>query len=160
VFRSGDQYEGTFKDDLLDGTGRFVYANGEALEGEWEKAFVHDYDDEDEDDGEFELDAPDETPTKTVKRQTESMRIMNQTFRSTTSTKAVKLEDVDPEVTSESGTPPLERRSSMKKKSSFDNGDASSPSSPKSPAERRVSFKEELDFAPPVYKSGGCCIIA
>lgn len=140
-FQTGDVYEGTFKDDRLDGEGKFTFSNGETLEGDWEKA----YDDDDDDDGEFELDAPEDTITREVSRQSVRISVMNQNFRQSSSRKAIEpgsnLDTVSHSQTA------LERKSSLRREPSVKV--AVTP-------ERRVSFKEELEFAPPVYKSSGC----
>lgn len=140
-FQTGDVYEGTFKDDHLDGEGKFTFSNGETLEGEWEKAYL----DDDEDEGEFELDAPEDI-TREVSRQSVRISVMNQNFRQSSSRKAQEPGDHHSDASNHS-RPAMERKSSLRREPSV--RAAAAP-------ERRVSFKEEIEYAPPVYKSSGC----
>ena len=134
-----------FKEDQLDGEGKFTFANGETLTGEWEKAYL-----EDEEDGEFELDAPGDL-TREVSRQSVRISLMNQNFRQSTK-KFSEPTSHDDVVLHQQERPSLEPRSSLRREPSVKA--AATP-------ERRVSFKEELEYAPPVYKSSGCrCVIS
>lgn len=40
-WRDGEKYDGTFKDDELDGTGVYYYANGDRYEGQFKNGVKH-----------------------------------------------------------------------------------------------------------------------